>query len=1098
MDVEELKVKISASCEGFQEAMSKIKTQLKSLDEAADKLNQKLNGKIGNYKPELNTDSLKKELDDMTNKVSQKTEEMVDKIEKKTTQVVQNLKQEMNKLTDIMVKGIGNLKIPNVIPTENNIPNNQDVSSKSSSRAPPKVKTVDTEALKSKIANVEATLNNINLRIEQQQEKLAQLRESYNSTFNSVRKNKIQEQMLKTEAAINKMIGQSDRLGFELSDLDKKLEEVSYSSKKAASGIENVGRKAQTTGENIKQATKRTNDLKKNLGKVDNSSKSSGKNFHSMNYGIGMVMRQMFTWMIILPAIVKMLSAMGTGLLNNLKTNQQFASSLAQIKTNLMVAFTPIYQAILPAINALMSALAKATAYIASFISALFGKTYQQSFKATQGLVNAKAAMGAYGDAAKKAGKDAKGALASFDEINLLNLNNGADSGGGGDVPELVQPDLDMSAVDSKMNSFIDGIKKKMQEVFDIFKDGFKIGFGDTNFEGIKQALSGIKQSAKEIFTDPEVVNSAKKYAESIVFNLGKVTGAIASIGVTIAENLLGGIDKYLAQNKNYIKNSLVGIFDAKTEIMNIIGNLATAIADIFSVFRSDTAKQITADIIAIFANSALGVIGIVSKLGRDILNCIAQPIIENKDKIKQALENTLKPLETILGSISDFVKDSFIKINAMYDEHIKPMFDSLASGLSSILGTLLDAYNNYIAPVLQNLATKFKELMDEHMGPLMDKFLELVGAIADGIGQIWQNILVPFIDWIISTIIPILAPILETIGKLILTCIEGIVDIIGGVIDVLKGLIDFIVGVFTGNWELAWTGIKEIFSGILDAILKVGETVTSGVEEAFSVTWNAIKDFTSEVWESIKTSLSETWEGIKTNCSKTFDDIKTKISMIWDELKTSSSTTWEEIKVTISTKWDELKTKCGETWENIKTDFNNIITFVKTTFFTGWSNAWNNVKDIFSKAFNSLVGIAKKPINAVIGMVNKLIDGLNSLSIDIPDWDVFGDLAGESFGVNIPRIPALAKGGIVDSPTLSLIGEQGKEAVMPLENNTGWISDLATKIAALIGTNNNSVNTEQQGGDIIFMLDGSIIGKVAIKELRKMQKQGVIKVIPT
>lgn len=986
---------------------------------------------------------------------------------------------------------------PNYVTPENVVPNPGAATSAKTTRGPPKTK-IDKEALNAEIDNVSRTLDNVNAQIEQQQAKLAQLREDYANTFNINTKNKLEEKILKTEQAINKLISKSDKLGFKLADLDNVLASVGAETRESANGFANLSEKTKMFTRNAALASSESNKLNNNLKRTNSSIRNTGNHTRSGSSGIAMMARSMFTWGIVFPMIIKGLGAMATGMMNNLKTSNQFVSSLNQIKTNLMVAFTPIYQAILPAINALMSALAKATAYIASFISALFGKTYQQSFKATQGLVNAKAAMGAYGDAAKKAGKDAKGALASFDEINLLNLNNGADSGGGGDVPELVQPDLDMSAVDSKMNSFIDGIKKKMQEVFDIFKDGFKIGFGDTNFEGIKQALSGIKQSAKEIFTDPEVVNSAKKYAESIVFNLGKVTGAIASIGVTVAENLLGGIDKYLTQNKGYIKNALVGIFDAKTEIMNTIGDLATAIADIFSVFRSDTAKQITADIIAIFANSALGVIGVVSKLGRDILNCIAQPIIENKDKIKQALENTLKPLETILGSISDFVKDSFIKINAMYDEHIKPMFDSLASGLSSILGTLLDAYNNYIAPVLQNLATKFKELMDEHMGPLMDKFLELVGAIADGIGQIWQNILVPFIDWIISTIIPILAPILETIGKLILTCIEGIVDIIGGVIDVLKGLIDFIVGVFTGNWELAWTGIKEIFSGILDAILKVGETVTSGVEEAFSVTWNAIKDFTSEVWESIKTSLSETWEGIKTNCSKTFDDIKTKISMIWDELKTSSSTTWEEIKVTISTKWDELKTKCGETWENIKTDFNNIITFVKTTFFTGWSNAWNNVKDIFSKAFNSLVGIAKKPINAVIGMVNKLIDGLNSLSIDIPDWDVFGDLAGESFGVNIPRIPALAKGGIVDSPTLSLIGEQGKEAVMPLENNTGWISDLATKIAALIGTNNNSVNTEQQGGDIIFMLDGSIIGKVAIKELRKMQKQGVIKVIPT
>ena len=105
--------------------------------------------------------------------------------------------------------------------------------------------------------------------------------------------------------------------------------------------------------------------------------------------------------MIFFPMIVNGIY-MSSSLFASLNTNAQFVNSLNQIKTNLMVAFMPIYQAILPAINTLMSALATVTQYIASFISALFGKTYKQSFQATQGLINAKDAMGAYGKATDK------------------------------------------------------------------------------------------------------------------------------------------------------------------------------------------------------------------------------------------------------------------------------------------------------------------------------------------------------------------------------------------------------------------------------------------------------------------------------------------------------------------------------------------------------------------------------------------------------------------------------------------------------------------------------------------------------------------------
>ena len=80
-------------------------------------------------------------------------------------------------------------------------------------------------------------------------------------------------------------------------------------------------------------------------------------------------------------------------------------------------------------------------------------------------------------------------------------------------------------------------------------------------------------------------------------------------------------------------------------------------------------------------------------------------------------------------------------------------------------------------------------------------------------------------------------------------------------------------------------------------------------------------------------------------------------------------------------------------------------------------------------------------PINLIIDGINGFTAGLNK--IKIPEWVPF--VGGKGF--HIAKIPKLAKGGIVDRPTYSLIGEAGKEAVVPLENNTGWITQLASKI---------------------------------------------------
>ncbi len=176
------------------------------------------------------------------------------------------------------------------------------------------------------------------------------------------------------------------------------------------------------------------------------------------------------------------------------------------------------------------------------------------------------------------------------------------------------------------------------------------------------------------------------------------------------------------------------------------------------------------------------------------------------------------------------------------------------------------------------------------------------------------------------------------------------------------------------------------------------------------------------------------------------------------------------------------------------------MVTFLNTTFSGEWSTAWNNIVKDFGDIWDGLKRLAKEPVNAVIGFMNSLIAGvntairaLNKIHVDIPggkSWSIHLD--------TIDNIPKLATGGIIDSPTLAQIGEHGKEAVMPLERNTGWISDLAGQIASKIGSvNNSSGSTQNSSGDVIFMLDSDVIGKIAIDQLRKAQRQGKITVIP-
>lgn len=110
------------------------------------------------------------------------------------------------------------------------------------------------------------------------------------------------------------------------------------------------------------------------------------------------------------------------------------------------------------------------------------------------------------------------------------------------------------------------------------------------------------------------------------------------------------------------------------------------------------------------------------------------------------------------------------------------------------------------------------------------------------------------------------------------------------------------------------------------------------------------------------------------------------------------------------------------------------------TAFVVLW-NKCEGFRNFFKGMWDGIVNVAKGAINGIIGFINKLIGAINKVGEGL-DF-----ISGGTLGFEISKIPKLAKGGVIDRPTLAMVGEAGREAVMPLENNTGWIDQLAEKI---------------------------------------------------
>lgn len=830
------------------------------------------------------------------------------------------------------------------------------------------------------------------------------------------------------------------------------------------------------------------------------------------------------------------------------------------LKATLGQSFITILAPVVKWLNALILKLQQAANAFKSFVETIFGKKSESSGlgsvagdlgSITDGATSAGDAIGGIGDSAASAAKELKG-LMGFDEINSLTKTDSSGSDAGV-VPEIGgATDLTnaMDNLNTKTNEFFDNFMNRMQELKELFMEGFKIGFGDTNFDGITKALDGIKQSVKEIFTDPEVINASKKFADSIALNLGKVVGSIASIGVTIAENLLGGFDKYLDKSKQYIKDRLVGIFNVGAEIANMVGDFAAALADIFSIFRSNEAKQLTADIIGIFANAFLGATELSLKFGRDLIKCILNPIIENKNAIKKTFLNIIKTLESIFGGIKNMIDKSFEGMLLVYDKYFKPAFDRIEHGISNLLKTILDVFNNNLAPAFQYVAGLIGNLFENKLGPLFVKIFETLGKLGETVAVLWNSVISPVISEIISYVGPALGDLVQAIGESVTWLATLVSDVLSAILDVIQLGLDLIIGLIEpwnlmlqGDWSGAWNSLCDISSRVFedicnlvkdfivfivdffcpnvhDSITYVNDMFTNmgnwiddkmkfiqktllivwdSIKEITTSTWNSLKSFLSSIWSGISLSASTIWNSIKQLFDSVLNAIKTSFTNIWNNIKGSLSSIWSSISSLASSTWNGMKSTCisiftglsssiSSIWNGIKNVFSEVLSFITSTFQTGWKNAWQSVSDTFSNIFNGLSGIVKKPLNAIIGMVNSVIKGMNKLNIDIPDWvPKFG---GESFGIHIPTIPALAKGGIVDAPTLAMVGEAGKEAVMPLENNTGWISQLAGQIAGQLGGLGNNNNSSSGDLNIELKVGEDKLGEIVIRQFRKLERK--------
>ncbi len=404
---------------------------------------------------------------------------------------------------------------------------------------------------------------------------------------------------------------------------------------------------------------------------------------------------------------------------------------------------------------------------------------------------------------------------------------------------------------------------------------------------------------------------------------------------------------------------------------------------------------------------------------------------------------------------------------------------------LGEAVAPIITAFTQFANEALALVVPYIQELADNYM-PLLT---ELLGGLAEALGAAFE--------WI-SQHKEILAVMAGIIG--------GIATAIGlyNAVAAIKAAMD--AAQVTTIWALVAAHAAQAVAAM--AALAPYLLVVAAIAAVIAIIVLCIK-----YWDDIVAALKKAWEKIKEIWGKVaswfndkvikpvvnfFKGLWTSITNIFNKVKDWFSEKFKSAVTGIKNAFSSVASFFKGIWSGITGVFSSIgswfsdkfkaaVDGVKRVFstITGFfSGIWNSIKSIFSNVGSAIAGAitntVKSAINKVLSTAVKIINGfISAINFAIGIINAIP-------GVNISKIsqlsvPAMAKGGVVDSATLALIGEQGKEAVVPLENNTEWMDKLATMLSARIGGGNTP---------IVLNVDGKVFAQTAINTINQQTRQ--------
>ena len=525
--------------------------------------------------------------------------------------------------------------------------------------------------------------------------------------------------------------------------------------------------------------------------------------------------------------------------------------------------------------------------------------------------------------------------------------------------------------------------------------DGSMRSFNDIIMD-CRTAFSGLTESEKANTAEAlvgknamsgflAIMNASEADVNKLSAAIDNCDGSAEQMAATMQDNLSGQITIL----KSALQELAIQIGDA---LMPTVRNIVSKIQEFVEKLQQmDEGTRNTILKLAAFA-AAIGPVLLVvgkltsgvgaamqsiSKLGKGVLTLINQtklgvgPIA----KLTTAIGGISAPVVAVVAVIAVLVA-AFVHLwntNEEFRNNVIAIWDGIKAKF--------EAFGQAITDRLNALGFDF------------ESFTEVLKAVWDGFCSL-------------------LAPVFEGAFKVISS-------VLGTVLEVLVGLFDVFAGLFSGNWEQTWNGVKEIFSGIwngikgifsaaLDGLKGVAdtflgwfgsnwETAWTSIKTFFSTTWEGIKQFFVTTWNSIMQTFTTVWTAISDTVSTVWDTIKNVVQVgilfiqelfsaafqiltlpfrfIWENCKEAVTSAWEAIKTAVSTAIEAVKTKLTETWTAIWTVLFPIIETIKT----GISTAWEAIKTNVTTVVTTLQTALTTAWTTIKSVLSPIVDGIKT-----------------------------------------------------------------------------------------------------------------------